>query len=167
MQTSQRPQNTQGRRIVREERQEVKEEYQIPVQSRTHTTYEIKNRERVISPRGVDATRTTNYNLIRDLNRQAAGNPAVKNQIQDQARSRDYAYNYGNDSNVIQSQERSSRDGRIYHYEPTTRRNFPGRYVPNREQRGRNISSVESSQKGNIQYQQFENDNYQNRPNRE
>ena len=159
MQQSQRSQYVQGR-TMKEERQQVTEEYQIPVESRTqkYTTYEYKTQERVINQRRVEAKRTTNYNLIKDLNRQATVNTVVKNQIQNQASSKQYA----NDSHINQSQDRSSREGKVYHYGPTTRKEFQGRNVIKKEQRGRVVSSVESSQKGKVQYQKMENNNYQN-----
>ena len=161
MQQSQRSQYVQGR-TMKEERQQVTEEYQIPVESRTqkYTTYEYKTQERVINPRRVEAKRTTNYNLIKDLNRQATVNTVVKNQIQNQASSKQNAY----DSHINQSQDRSSREGKVYHYEAATRKEFQGRNVIKKEQRGRGrvVSSVESSQKGKVQYQKMENNNYQN-----
>ena len=160
MQQSQRSQYAQGR-TIKEERQQVTEEYQIPVESRTnkYTTYEYRTQERVINPRRVVANRTTNYNLIRDLNRQATVNTVVKNQIQNQVSSRQNAY----DSNINQSQDRSSREGKVYHYEPATRKEFQGRTVTKKEQRGRVVSSVESSQKGKVQYRKMENENYKNK----
>ena len=144
MQQRERTENIPVRKVVREERRQIEEEQQIPVESRTHnyTSYVYKAQDRVINPRNVQTSRTTNYNLIRDLNRQAADNTAVKNQIRDQASSRDYGY----DSNI---QDRSSGEGRIYHYGPTTRRDYQGRRITNRDQRGRIISSVDSSQKEN------------------
>ena len=161
MQQSQRTQNVPGRKIVREVRQ-YEEEQQIPIESRTHnvtTTSVYINQNRVINPRRVEANRTTNYTLARDLNRQAAVNTAVKNQIQGQAPTRQYGY----DSNITQSQNRSSREGRVYHYEPTTRKEFIGRNVTKRDQRGRIISSVDTTQKGNVQYKQIGNENYQSK----
>jgi len=151
MQISQRNQDTQGRRIVQEERQEVQKTYQ----TRTQNTYVVKESQRVVSPRRIEPTRTTNYNLNRDLNRQAAGNPVVKNQVPFQANSREYGY----DSNIYQSQDRSSREGRVYHYEQTSRRDFQGSNNANRERRGRVVSSVESGQHQRTQYTQIRNDN--------
>ena len=159
MQISQRNQNTQGRRIVQEERQEIQKTYQ----TRTQNTYVVKENQRVVSPRRIEATRTTNYNLNRDLNRQAAGNTAAKNQVPIQARSRGYGY----DSNVYQSQDRSSREGEIYHYEPVSRRDFQGNNNNvNRERRGRVVSSVESGQHPRTRYTQIRNENYQVNQNR-
>ena len=160
MTQEQREEYVPGRRIVKEERQEINEEMQIPIESRTHnySRYEYRTQERVIAPRRVEPNRTTNYNLGRDLNRQAAVNTAVKNQIQAQAPQRRYAY----DSNIVQSQDRSSREGRVYHYEPTIRKEFPGRTVAKKEQR-RIVSSVETSQKGKAHYKQIGNDKYQNK----
>ena len=159
MQQSQRTQNISNRRIVKEVRQ-YQEEQQIPVESRTHnvsTSSVYIGQNRVISPRKVEATRTTNYTLARDLNRQAAVNTAVKNQTQAQAQTRQYGY----DSNITQTQNRSSREGRVYHYVPTTRKDFAGRNVTKRDQRGRIISSVDTTQKGKVQYNQLDENNYQ------
>ena len=158
MQQRERTENIPVRKVVREERRQIEEEQQIPVESRTHnyTSYVYKAQDRVINPRNVQTSRTTNYNLIRDLNRQAADNTAVKNQIRDQASSRDYGY----DSNI---QDRSSGEGRIYHYGPTTRRDYQGRRITNRDQRGRIISSVDSSQKEKASYRQIGNDSVPNK----
>ena len=164
MQQSQRTQNIPVRRTEKVVRQEIQEEQQIPIETRTHqyTSYVYNSQNRVINPR-IETNRTTNFNLNRDLNRQAAVNTAVKNQIRVQAPTREYNY----DSNINQSQDRSSREGRVYHYGPTTRREYQGRHVTNREQRGRIVSSVDTTAQnergGNVQVRQIEHENYPNR----
>ena len=107
MQQSQRTQNIPVRRTEKVVRQEIQEEQQIPIETRTHqyTSYVYNSQNRVINPR-IETNRTTNFNLNRDLNRQAAVNTAVKNQIRVQAPTREYNY----DSNINQSQDRSSRE---------------------------------------------------------
>ena len=153
MQQTQRSQNIPVRKVVRQHQEEQQ------VESRTHvnTTYEYRTQGRIINPNQsrIDTNRTTNYNLNRDLNRQAAANTAVKIQIQDQVQQQ---RKYGYDSNLNnyqsnQSQDRSSREGRVYHYEPTSRKEFQGRS----NQRGKNIASVDNTQKGKIQYRQIDN----------
>jgi hypothetical protein len=114
---------------MREEQQ--RGESQVPVGE-----YNVGNKERIINPvRRVDVIRTTNYNLNRDLNRQAAGNTAVKNQIPDQVR----IYRYNNNS-LPQVNSNSNR-GRIYNYEISRRTDYGSRNV----QRGRLVSSVGSN----------------------
>ena len=163
MQISQRNQDTQGRRIVQEERQEIQKTYQ----TRTQNTYVVRENQRVVSPGRIEPTRTTNYNLNRDLNRQAAANTsvnaAVKNQVSNQVNN---SRGYGYDSNINQSQDRSSREGRIYHYEQASRRDYQGNNNANREHRGRVVSSVEPGQQQRTQYTQMRNNNYQVNQNR-
>lgn len=163
-QDKKRQQNIPVRKIVRQE-QQIQEERQIPIESRTHinTTYEFRTEGRPMNPnpKKIETKRITNYNLNSGLNRQAAANTAVKIQTQGQVQP---TRRYGYDSNLNNyqtntSQDRSSRNERVYHYGVTNRRDFQGR----NNQRGNNHASVDNTQNGRVQYRQIENENNQNR----
>ena len=128
---------------------------QAPIQRSTYN-YQISSN---VEPQK-QAHRITTNTLTGDVNRQAAVNTAVKSHIQGQVPQRQYGYN--TNSNIYQSQG-SSREGRVYHYEPSTRKEFQGRTDDRREQRGRIVSSVDTNTKGRVQYTQIQNDKYQNK----
>ena len=107
--------------------QQISREVQYPVRT-SNTTYEYRSNQSRVAPVRSSANTTQN------LNRQAAGNPVVKNQIQGRA-SQQECVNSSSQNNQTQN-----RIGRTYVYQPASRRE----YITN-ETRGHRGVSMETS----------------------
>ena len=147
-------------RIVKNDVGQRREYHQeIPQAQNQRTTYNHQVTTRV-EPQ--QQRHTTTNNLTGDVSRQAAVNTAVKTNVQSQVPQRQYRGNYNtnpnSNSNIYQSQG-SSRQGRVYHHEVSSRREYQRGTEARREQRGRIVSSVDS----NLQYRQIQNETSQNR----
>ena len=121
--------------------QQISREIKYPVRT-SNTTYEYRSNQSRVAPVRSSANTTQN------LNRQAAGNPVVKNQIQGRAAQQECANSNTNSSaNIHQSQ---SRVGRTYVYQPASRRE----YITNetRGHRGVSMETQSNFQNSRVRY---------------
>ena len=124
--------------------QQYNPESQYPVRT-SNTTYEYRSNQTRVAP-----VRTSAY-TTQNLNRQSAGNTAVKNQIQSRAQ-----YHQGantNTNSMNQSQTRSSQIGRTYVYQPASRREYITNESYTRGHRGVSMETGDAYQNTRLTYE--------------
>ena len=152
-------QNKKEKRIVKEFRESREEVYEEPVEIRRTGEVRTQNvtvfvaKKKIHRPLQVESMRTTNYNLIKDLNRHATANAVAKNQIYGQVSQM-------NLNLIKQNQQR--RIGKVYHYGIVSRKDFVQRPSKRTYQqrsamrRSKEVYSVDSPRQTRVYYRPLE-----------